>query len=397
MIELQPRTLAALAAIGVLSACGGGGGGGGAGIPPIAVAPPPAPAAEPPASPPPAASSSAPSSYQNFKAIGLTPQRLPAGVGGVGTIRAYGDFSGSGRIDLFTATLTYWPPTTPQAATPGKFEIWRKQPDGSYVKDVALIPMSTGCVHPRKAIVADFNNDKKPDVFVACHGFDAAPFPGERNKVVLSQPDGTYLVQDAAPDIGFFHSASAADVNGDGLIDVVATNNFDAATVITFLNKGKGVFERETEQRFPASFGRKNYYSVELVDVDEDGKLDAVLGGHEWESAPTSVLLNPGNFNFKAVTPKVLPAVPNEGVVLDFTLTGSGESRALWVVRTSGGDGSFYQSRTVQKVKWPSMQSTIPLRERPAQWFQWSIPTTVAGKAVIASDDAAAGVAIPLE
>ena len=93
----------------------------------------------------------------------------------------------------------------------------------------------------------------------------------------------------------------------------------------------------------------------------------------------------------------VLPAVPNEGVVLDFTLTGSGESRALWVVRTSGGDGSFYQSRTVQKVKWTSMQSTIPLRERPAQWFQWSIPTTVAGKAVIASDDAAAGVAIPLE
>lgn len=396
MFTLPHKTSLPLSAmtLALLAACGGGGGSDGAAAPPVAEAPAPAPA---PASPPPAPPPSAQTSYQNFKAIGLVPQSLPAGVGGVGAIRAYADFSGSGRLDLFTATLTYWPPTTPQAATPGKFEIWRKQADGSFVKDVALIPSSSGCVHPRKAIVADFNNDGKPDVFVACHGFDAAPFPGERNKVVLSQPDGTYAVRDAAPDIGFFHSASAADVNGDGKVDVVATNNFDASTVITFLNKGQGVFEREAAPRFPASFGRKNYYSVELVDVDEDGKLDVVLGGHEWENAPTSVLLNPGNFNFSAVTPKVLPAVPNEGVVLDFTLTGTGASRTLWVVRASGGDGTFYQSRTVQKVRWPSLQSTVPLLERPGQWFQWSIPAMVVGKAVIASDDAAAGIAIPID
>lgn len=91
--------------------------------------------------------------------------------------------------------------------------------------------------------------------------------------------------------MGFFHSASAADVNGDGLIDVVVTN----AGLLTFINKGGGVFEREVGSRFPASLAGKNYYSVELVDVDEDGKVDAVIGGHEWEAAPTVVLKNPGN------------------------------------------------------------------------------------------------------
>ena len=39
-------------------------------------------------------------------------------------------------------------------------------------------------------------------------------------------------------------------------------------------------------------------------------------------------------------------------------------------LRASGGDGTFYQTRTIQKVFWSSLTSTIPLSERPAQWFQ---------------------------
>lgn len=47
-----------------------------------------------------------------------------------------------------------------------------------------------------------------------------------------------------------------------------------------------------------------------------------------------------------------LPAVANEGVVLDFTvLDADGDgANEIYVVRTSGGDGTFYQSRTVQRV-----------------------------------------------
>lgn len=365
-----------------LAGCGGGGGGGSDSKNSTPTTP---------AVPLPVAGTS----YENFKQLGLTPQSLPNGRSGVGTIRAYADFSRSGRRDLFTATLTYWPPTTPQAATPSVFELWRQQADGTYVKDTQMLASANGCIHPRKAIVADFNTDGRPDIFVACHGFDATPFPGERNKIVLSQQNGTYVTQDAALDIGFFHSASAADLNGDALPDVVVTNNFDPASAFVFLNQGAGAFQREATSRLPASIGGKNYFAVELVDVDGDGRVDVILGGHEWEGATTIVLTNPGSANFTGVTPIAVPAVANEGVVLDFAVTGSPSTRTLWVLRTSGGDGTFYQSRTIQKVQWPSLSSTVPLSQRPAQWFQWILPTTVGGQAVIASEDASVGISVP--
>lgn len=339
--------------------------------------------------------STAETSYKNFKGVGLTPQSLPSGRAGVGTVRAYGDFSRSGQLDLFTATLTYWPPTTPSAATPSIFEFWRKQNNGTFVKDSKMLVSLDGCIHPRKAIVADFNGDDRPDVFVACHGFDAIPFPGERNKIVLSLANGTYVTQDASTDIGFFHSAAAADLNGDGKVDVIVTNNFDPASALVLLNNGGGSFQREASARLPSSIGGKPYFSVELVDVDEDGKIDLILGGHEWEKAATVVLLNPGSYNFTSATPITVPSISNEGVVLDFAVTGTASTRSLWVLRTSGGDGTFYQSRTVQKVLWPSLVSTTPLLQRPAQWFQWIIPTMVNGQSVIVSEDAAVNVSVP--
>jgi hypothetical protein len=333
-------------------------------------------------------------SYENFKEVGLTPQILPSSRSGVGTIRAFGDFSQSGRLDLFTATLTYWPPTTPEMATPSTFEIWRKQANGTFAKDSLLLQNSNnGCVHPRKALVADFNLDSRPDIFVVCHGFDASPFPGEKNKIVLSQNDGTYFIQDAATDVGFFHSGSAADLNYDGLPDVILTNNFDSASALILLNQGNGTFQREVGQRLPSSIGGKNYFTVELVDIDGDELLDIVLGGHEWEGADTVVFINPGDNFFDSVTPIVIPSVSNEGVVLDFAITNI-PVRTLWLLRTSGGDGTFYQSRVIQKVLWQNLFSTTPLIERPAQWFQWILPATVNAQSVITSEDASVGVSL---
>ncbi|WP_281915941.1 FG-GAP repeat domain-containing protein [Caldimonas thermodepolymerans] len=372
------RTALASALIAMLAACGGGGGSDGP-------------------RPDPDSQRATETSYANFKQVGLTPQTLPAGREGVGVVRAYGDFSGSGGPDLFAASLTY-SPAAPQAdATPAVFEFWRKQPDGSFVLDTTMLSSSAGCIHPRKALVADFNGDEHPDVFVACHGYDAAPFPGERNKVLLSQANGTYKLQDASSDVGFHHSASAADLDGDGDIDVLVVNHFDPKTAYVLLNDGNGKFSRESTPRLPSSIGGKPYFSVELVDLDEDGDLDVLLGGHEWEGADTIVLLNPGNYDFRNVTPVKIPKVANEGVVLDFAVTGTGASRTLWVLRTSGGDGTFYKSRTVQKVTWPGLVSSTPLLERDPgkQWFQWILPATLNGQAVITSEDASVGVEIP--
>jgi len=385
----------------LLAACGGGGSSTPS-APPVAGTPPIAPVQPVPVIPAPLPLAVKATSYENFKAVGLVPQTLPASFGGANA-RAYADFSGRGVLGLFTATNTYDPQTsTPATASPSRFAFWRKGADGGYTQDTSLLAANEGCIHPRKALVADFNGDGRPDIFVACHGYDAAPFPGEKNKVVLSQPNGGYAIRNASDDIGFFHAASAADLNGDGRIDVVAVNNFDPQSAVAFLNNGDGSFTRETINRFPAAIGSKPYFSVELVDVDEDGKPDLILGGHEWSDngapgAATVVLRNPGDYRFRDVQPTVLPALAGEGVVLDFVLTGSGATRAIWVLRTSGGDGTFYGSRVVQKVLWPSLTASVAASLRPGQWVPWIIPATVNGQKVIAADAAQSGLMIRLD
>jgi hypothetical protein len=177
---------------------------------------------------------------------------------------------------------------------------------------------------------------------------------------------------------------------------VVVVNNFDLEKAFVLLNDGTGHFSREAPSRLPSAIGSGIYFSVELVDVNEDGKLDLVMGGHEWEpGTDTSIFVNPGSNNFSGVTPVVVPAVPNEGVVLDFTLTGTGSTRTLWVLRTSGGDGTFYQSKVVQKVTFPGLISSVVLNQRPAQWIPWLIAATVNGVNVITSDNLADSVSIP--
>jgi hypothetical protein len=396
---LKLGTLCSFLAV-MLSGCGGGGGSDAPASPPVVPAPPaPVVPAQPAPNTPPGALAVKATSYENFKAVALTPQNLPASVVGENA-RGFADFTSRGGLDLFTASLTYdLRRSTPSTATASRFEFWRKQADGSYVLDKTLLSSNEGCIHPRKAAVADFNNDGRPDVFVACHGWDAAPFPGEKNKVVLSQPNGTYAIQNASDDVGFFHAATAADLNGDGFVDVVVVNNFDPQAAVALLNKGNGTFARETTNRFPAAIRSKPYFSVELVDVNEDGKLDLIMGGHEWNEgaaagAATVVMLSAGNSSFQNVTPIVLPAVANEGVVLDFTVTGTGTTRAIWVLRTSGGDGTFYQSRVVQKVMWPSLTSSVASSLRPGQWIPWIIPATVSGQNVIAGDASQAGLII---
>jgi hypothetical protein len=90
---------------------------------------------------------------------------------------------------------------------------------------------------------------------------------------------------------------------------------------------------------------------VELVDVNEDGRPDLVMGGHEFGGAATSVFINPGTNNFASVTPSVIPTVSNEGVVLDFTVTGNGTTRALWYSAPRAETGRSTKARSFRRSR----------------------------------------------
>ena len=87
----------------------------------------------------------------------------------------------------------------------------------------SLLIENSGCLHPRKVIVADFNADKKPDVFIVRHGFDAPPFAVERQVLLLSQKDGRYS-NIKLTRICFCHGASADDMDADGYANILLVN-----------------------------------------------------------------------------------------------------------------------------------------------------------------------------
>lgn len=88
----------------------------------------------------------------------------------------------------------------------------------------------------------------------------------------------------------------AGDVNGDGHVDVITSNQL-SASVSVFLNDGNGVFLP------PMAYSVGNVpQRVIMVDLDLDGDFDVVVTNSFSESI--SVLRNPGDANF-AVEPQI--------------------------------------------------------------------------------------------
>jgi hypothetical protein len=356
-------TLAAItASVSLVVACGGGGGGGGS--------------ATAPSGPPILPQST---SYLNFKNVGLTPQNLRQDF--ADDARAFGDFAKAGRLDLITASITYDMRKPIEQATPSRLRYWKKLSNGSFSEDSAMLNSNVGCIHPRKSLVADFNNDGAPDVFIVCHGYDAGDFPGEKNLIILSQPSGNFSVASASDDIGFWHGGTAVDVNNDGFVDVMLVDGND--TIFTMLNDGAGRFTLEAPNRFQR-LPSNGYYTIEAVDINGDNQVDLLLGGHEHDGASTLALINPGDFNFANVTPQILPTSTGQGVVLDFAVTTTGTDSTIWVLRT--GDNPFYQGRFIQKVEYPSLNATMALSDPQGRWVPWIIPIQILGQDYVSSD-----------
>lgn len=294
-----------------LTACGGGGGGGSSSTAsaPVAQAPvstTPAPVQTPVTPPVPKVTpiKVQATSYLNYKTINRAPsvlptftQPLPYTLVAEGNARAFADFEQNGTLSYFEMSLDY---DLNYPSQKGSIKFWHDNGNGTFVDVTSkLIPNAAnqvGCLHPRKAIVADFNNDGKPDIFVACHGYDGtlpgapagSPPPGEMPMLLLSQPDGTYKVSIVPlKNPAFMHSATAADLNGDGYPDIVVVDDLQNSTpyaspVFVLQNNGDGTFtENHTNL---SSLAGKAVWSVEILDVKGDGNFELWVAGEDANS-----------------------------------------------------------------------------------------------------------------
>ena len=255
---------------------------------------------------------------------------------------ASGDFNGDGLVDVIITRLgqegTIYPVTILLNKGRGRFV------DATRRIFVGAPPLTE---HPRQIVVADFNDDGRADAFIADHGTDLPPFPGYQSSLILSQPGGKLV--DATGNLpqesAFTHSAAAADVDGNGTIDLFYGTLNEPPKIL--LNGGTGHF-RVAEGALPDFGGIFDYPGSAFVDVNGDGAPDVVLARGDSGGADR-VLLNDGKGNFSfAPTPLPANAYVNNSVGLGIAsgdINGDGR-RDLVLAATQ--DSPFYVGANLQ-------------------------------------------------
>src|SRR4051812_35864853 len=255
------------------------------------------------------------------------------------------DFDGDGDLDAFATIRGDFDQMT-------KIKVWRNNGDGIFV---APVEFTTG-QGPVGIVVADFTGDGKPDVVTANYG--ASSISILRHNGLTGNSAG-FLPPVNFPTVNRAEKITAADVNGDGILDVVVGgqvgSGFDA-TLAVMINMGNGVFA--TPVPYDAAPGaRFDSTAVALADLDNDGDVD-LIGGGDYENGSVdngavTIRRNGGNGTFGSAEiimfanfvpmPRELTTgrVNSDGFVDIVAAVPSGRIPEGFVVLNSNGSGAF--------------------------------------------------------
>ena len=242
---------------------------------------------------------------------------------------AFLDINGDGNDDIF-----YNSSFGTTERTDGQIFIFK---NGDYVLDNTFFTTPPSLIHPRKAIVGDYNNDKMPDIFIAAHGDDRPPFAGEYTKLLLSNPNKKYDVVKFTERSDFYHGACSGDIDKDGDLDIFVLGRLDSYFLI---NDGKGNFSYSLTQIDKSTLTEQ--YTCELIDIDKDGFLDLIMGGHEFMNGNTTrIYWGNSSFKFTASLMSTIPSIENWGVITDLDIYDLDDDRINEVLITRTGGRPF--------------------------------------------------------
>ena len=209
----------------ILNGCGGGGGGSVVVGTPLAVAA---------------------NSYDNKNSTDAslnTPQipeiatTTPAGRS-IADSLAFGDFFQTGSYGAFVAVS--------QSGSLAKAYFLKKNAGGVWDDNTSTLLSNSDrsvCANVVQALTADFNNDGKPDVYVVCGGNTAATqilFLSQANQTAYTRQETTGISLQA-------WGAAAADIDGDGDIDVVSTDGNSIVQLTNNLSAGVVSWTKKTQ------------------------------------------------------------------------------------------------------------------------------------------------------
>ncbi len=297
-----------------------------------------------------------------------------------------GDFNGDGNIDL----LVFDYPSSANALV-----FLAGNGDGTF-QPAVTVSVNFGSMTPSGVVAADFNGDGKLDLAFSgeagLQGYQVAIFPGNgdgtfQSPLTYSAAASPYLVTgdfngDGAPDIavagettdlqqseisvlldngdgtfqspvnytisGVVQALAAADLNGDGKLDLITEAGGTSAPSVSVLpGNGDGTFGTpivDTSNLLPL-------YSttIAVADLNGDGKLDLAFSDPSQPENSVTVLLGNGDGTFQnppstysaGVSPAVVMALDANGDGKPDLAFAAGGSDGAITVLINRGDGSF--------------------------------------------------------
>jgi hypothetical protein len=118
------------------------------------------------------------------------------------------------------------------------------------------------------------------------------------------------------------------------------------------INDGLGGFTQDLA-RLTSELNNQQFYTSELIDIDQDGYIDLIAAGHEFETMATVIYWGSASGTYLATSKTLLPEVVGQGVILDIDaedLDGDGRTDIV-LTRTGGGNDNFYDGYYLQLIE----------------------------------------------